>query len=160
LRCFIDAGADLDAVDANGRTPLHRVIDYQCAALLVAAGSNLNARDLHGRSAIQCTDISVVPAFLAAGADPSELPELVIPPATVETARRDIASTRLDFVRYRALQVCIGLQSLSLDALQMCEILQHACGPVAHVIAFHQWWKIATTVKHFHLPLTNVASTF
>jgi hypothetical protein len=53
-------------------------------------------------------------------------------------------------VRQRALQVCVGLQSLGLDALQMCEIAQHSCGHVAHLIAFHQWWTIATTVKHFH----------
>jgi hypothetical protein len=39
---------------------------------------------------------------------------------------------------------------MRLDALQMCEILQQACGPVAPLIAFHHWWKIATTVKHFN----------
>jgi hypothetical protein len=71
-------------------------------------------------------------------------------PAPVEVARRDIAKTRIDFVRDRALQVCIGLQSLRLDALQLCEILQFACGAIAPLIPFHIWWKIATTVKHFH----------
>jgi hypothetical protein len=69
----------------------------------------------------------------------------------VESARRRIAKIRLDLVRNRAMQVCIGLQSLGLDALQMCEILQHACcrGRLAQLIPFHIWWKIATTVKHF-----------
>ena len=50
----------------------------------------------------------------------------------VESARREVAKLRLDFVRHRAWQVCIGLQSRGLDALP-----------------FHQWWKIATVVKHF-----------
>jgi hypothetical protein len=68
----------------------------------------------------------------------------------VEAARRRIARKRLDFVRERALQVCIGLQPRGLDALQMCEILQHACGPMAPLIPFHIWWTIATKVKHFH----------
>ncbi|MCA0328160.1 MAG: hypothetical protein LCH89_21565, partial [Proteobacteria bacterium] len=56
---------------------------------------------------------------------------------------------RLRVVRRRAFDVCVGLQSLRINALQMCEILVHACGPVAPLVAFHHWWKIATTVKHF-----------
>lgn len=68
----------------------------------------------------------------------------------IEIARRDISKTRLDFVRQRALQVCVGLQSLNLPALLTCEILLFACGPVAPVVAFHHWWQIATIVKHFH----------
>jgi hypothetical protein len=67
----------------------------------------------------------------------------------VEAARREIAKARLDFVRHRALELCIGLQSLRIDAFQMCEILRFACGAVAQLIPFHIWWKIATTVKHF-----------
>jgi hypothetical protein len=46
--------------------------------------------------------------------------------AQVKVARRDIAKTRIDFVRDRARHVCIGLQSLRLDALQLCEILPFA----------------------------------
>jgi hypothetical protein len=69
----------------------------------------------------------------------------------VETMRGKIAMMRLDFVRNRAIEVCIGIQPLQLDALQMCEILVHACGPLAPVISFHHWWAIATTVKHFKL---------
>ena len=69
--------------------------------------------------------------------------------AAVAAARRDIVKLRLDFVRHRALIVCIGLQSMELDALQMCEIMLHSCGRVAPLVAFHHWWAIATTVKHF-----------
>jgi hypothetical protein len=61
-------------------------------------------------------------------------------------------------VRHRALEVCIGATvawrialgfyhcALRLDALQLCEILQHACGAIGESIAFHQ---IATTVKQY-----------
>lgn len=71
---------------------------------------------------------------------------------SAELARtwRIIAEERLNFVRDRALQVCVGLAALRIDALQMCEILVHACGPVAPHVAFHQWWNIATVVKHKH----------
>lgn len=58
--------------------------------------------------------------------------------------------TRLNSVRYRAMEICTSLQSLRLPALQMCEILQYSCGRLSPIIPFHCWWKIATTVKHFH----------
>jgi hypothetical protein len=105
--------------------------------------------------------MTVVHPLLAAGADLDAADDgetarqvlarrgWTIDPDEVEAARRDIAKARIDFVRDRALQVCIGLQSLRIDALQMCEILQFACGRVAPLIPFHIWWKIATTVKHF-----------
>jgi ankyrin repeat protein len=156
LRCFINAGADVNSVDRHGRTPLHLVSDYTCAVLLLAAGADVNKRDDVGLAPSQTIwrDACFGP-MLAAGADPSDVRVKTktinaVSAEQVESARLDIAKARLDFVRQRALQVCIGLQSRELDALQMCEILLHACGPVACLIAFHQWWKIATTVKHFH----------
>jgi hypothetical protein len=50
--------------------------------------------------------------------------ELVVVARTIdpdqgEAAHRDIAKARIDFVRCRALHVCIALQSLELDALQL-----------------------------------------
>jgi ankyrin repeat protein len=159
LRCFIEAGADVNAVNYAGQTPLHRVYTYECIVLLLAVGADPNALDHDGRSALLSAKAnsrsrwaSILPAFVAAGADMSDVSREMpfVRAIEVEHARRDIAKTRLDFVRHRALQVCIGIQSRGLDALQMCEILLHACGPVASVIPFHEWWKIATTVKHFH----------
>jgi ankyrin repeat protein len=158
LRCLIDAGADVNCVDRSGQTPLHFVADYKCSILLLAAGAHVNARDQLHRTAFARATVSgspnwksILPTFVAAGAAAtSNVYERSIDADRVEAARRDIAKTRLDFVRHRALEVCIGLQPLRLDALQLCEILQHACGPLARLIAFHQWWSIATTVKHFH----------
>jgi ankyrin repeat protein len=158
LRCFINAGADVNCADRVGQTPLHFVSNYpKCAVLLVAAGANVNARDRDGRTALNVAVnwnwTVVLPVFLAAGADPSDVSGQSIAAVSdhqVEAARCAIAKVRLDFVRYRATEVCVGLQSLHLDALQLCEILRHSCGPLARLIAFHQWWTIATTVKHFH----------
>jgi hypothetical protein len=134
------------------------------AILLLAAGANVNARDRKGRTtfqlAVRCQSTALLSALIAAGADPSDVQSVGdISIEQVESARRDIAKSRLDFVRHRAWQVCIGLQWRQLDALQMCIILRHACGPVAQLIAFHQWWKIATTVKHFKSKSTSTGST-
>jgi ankyrin repeat protein len=164
LRCFITAGADVDCVDRGQRTPLHATSAYNCAILLLAAGANVNARDREGRTAFQLAvrwkSTALMSALIAAGADPSDVQSVGdISIEQVESARRDIAKSRLDFVRHRAWQVCIGLQWRELDALQMCVILRHACGPVAQLISFHQWWKIATTVKHFKSKSTSTGST-
>jgi hypothetical protein len=125
------------ARDNNGQTPLHCVAhaENSVAAVhaLLAAGADLDVANDAGESARQ---------VLARRG-------LTINPSQVEAARRVIAKARLDFVHDRALEMCIGLQSLELDALQMCKVLQFACGPVAPLIPFHIWWKIATTVKHF-----------
>jgi hypothetical protein len=67
----------------------------------------------------------------------------------IDAARRRIAKRRLDLVRQRAFQICLGLQPLDINALQLCEILMHSFGALGSLIAFHQWWAIATKVKHF-----------
>jgi ankyrin repeat protein len=174
LRFFIAAGVNLQSVNNSTLTPLHLMGDEKCAILLLAGGADLDARDELGRTpCIEMASLfwrerdlffvrSIMNVMIAAGADLDAADdqgetarelladfEVALEGTEVETARREIAKVRLDFVRHRAWQVCIGLQSRGLDALQMCEILVHACGPVAPLIPFHQWWKLATTVKHF-----------
>jgi ankyrin repeat protein len=177
LRLFLLAGVDVNCDVAGWDEPLlHKAItsngrDIACLMLLLAAGADVASRDRNGRTAcllaarVQPTPMmSFVHAMLAVGADldaPDENDDtprqwlndsgIAVDAEQVESARREIAKMRLDFVRHRAVDVCIGLQSLRLDALQLCEILQRACGPLARVIGFHHWWRIATTVKHFSL---------
>jgi hypothetical protein len=69
--------------------------------------------------------------------------------AEIDEARRQIAKTRLDLVRERAFQICVALQPLNINALELCEIMMHSFGALGSLIAFHQWWAIATKVKHF-----------
>lgn len=167
LRLFIDASTDADCVDRNGRTPLMNACSgesVQCVLLLLAAGVDVHATDSSGRSACHWAVGSAVAAetlscLVASGADINTLDKNgvsassfanEVPTAeSIERARRRIAMHALALVRQRALQVCIGLYSLDLDALQMCEILRHACGPFARTVALHHWWQLATTVKHF-----------
>jgi ankyrin repeat protein len=167
LRHLLLAGGDVDCVDHEGEPLLHKAAmqnRYACLMLFLAAGADVTSRDRNRRTACHIAvdhRTRFVHLLVAAGADLDtadhidQTPRMslaeygmTIDPEQVELARRDIAKTRLDFVRHRAMEVCIGLQSLRLDALQLCEILQHSCGPLARFIAFHQWWKFATTVKH------------
>jgi len=159
---LLQANARVDEVDTQLRTACHiaagSVGSYKCVLALIAAGATLCASDAEGRTALDLaagmSNPLVVHALVAAGAKQSRemlarRQQPIVEPDQIEAARRDIARARVDFVRHRALELCIGLQSLRLDALQMCEILQFACGVFAPVTPFHIWLKIATTVKHF-----------
>jgi len=158
LRTLVDeCGIDLEARNSQGRTCVHIAVDRSNASALrwlISAGADVNCVDGGGSvplSLVQNRECTV--ALLAAGADGrvrgSALVELAASCMDESNVHLEVAAARVDFVRDRALQVCIGLQSLRIDALQMCEILQCACGPIAPLIPFHIWWKFATAVKHF-----------
>jgi hypothetical protein len=42
-----------------------------------------------------------------------------------------------DLFRARAFQVCVGLQSLRMSALEMCEVLAHMFAPLESTVPFH-----------------------
>ena len=167
---LLDNNACVDEASDDGHAPLHVAClrqNVRCVLTLLAAGADVHGKHNDGSTALHFAAAkiaTIVPILVAVGAgldavnqDSKPARQILadrgvqvdLSDVALERARRDIAKARLDFVRHRALQVCIGLQSLRLDALQMCKILQQACGPLARLIAFHQWWNIATTVKHF-----------
>lgn len=177
MQILLALAPDLDRQTMDGWTPLHRVCcwwrdDGRCAELLLALGASLRLVDNQGQTAFHCAamhrNFAAFAACQAAGGDIEQqendgyTPRTIVAhrggllpsAAYVDASRRRIAAIRFAVVRDRALEVCIGLQPLGLDALQLCEILvhscQHSCGPVAKVVSFHHWWRIATTVKHFH----------
>lgn len=174
LRLFVEAGADVDSTANSGWTPLHHAcakVNVDNVILLVAAGADVGANGpgetpLHFALAPwvpTAVDRSIVAALVAFGAEfdsPNKIGKSArqvaaekkfapIADDELRCARNTVTAVQLTFVRERALQVCVGLQAFNIDALQMCEILRHACGPVARFVAFHHWWQIATIVKHF-----------
>jgi ankyrin repeat protein len=165
VRLLVELGADIDRQSTDGRSAVR--LASQVSELLIALGADVCLVDKKGQSmchsAAMCGDVELASAFVAAGGDldqadnDGDTPRMLsshylsrLPTADeIDAARQRIAKTRLDFVRNRALEICIGLQPLGIDALQLCEIMAHSFGALGSLIAFHQWWTIATKVKHF-----------
>jgi ankyrin repeat protein len=171
MRVMVELGAEIDRRSNDGSTALINAIfpDDQSLSveLLLALGADVNLVAKNGRSACLVAagwqNPAALCALVAAGGDldqPNKEGEtsrmiatrdkFALPTADeIDAAGRRIARARLDLVRQRAFQICVGLQSFRLDALQLCEILMHSFGALGSLIAFHQWWLIATKVKHF-----------
>jgi ankyrin repeat protein len=171
IRVLVELGADIDRQDNVGWTALTDAssrVKTSCVELLLALGADVSLVDNKGQAAHHRAALWQMPASLcalvAAGGNldqpnnKGETPHMIairkdvaLPTADeIEAARRRIAKTRLDLVRERAFQICVGLHPLDINALQLCEILAHSFGALGSLIAFHQWWAIATMVKHFH----------
>jgi hypothetical protein len=137
VELLLALGADVDVVTNIGeqRATAPRIGERPASlCALVAAGGDLDQPNNKGET----------PRTIAARR------HVALPTADeINAARQRIAKTRLDLVRERAFQICVGLQSFRLNALQLCEILMHSFGAIGSLIAFHQWWAIATKVKHF-----------
>jgi serine/threonine-protein phosphatase 6 regulatory ankyrin repeat subunit B len=166
LARLITAGANLELADNSGNTPLHfsRVgPSEEIAVFLLAAGANVHARNRKGHTVCHFASKgshAALPALLAFGANLDEpdnngiTPRQLLktsPPTDEEIAlaRRRVLNVQFSFVRQRAFEICVALRSLRFDALCMCEILLHSCGPVARFVPFHMWWQVATKVKHW-----------
>jgi ankyrin repeat protein len=176
LRKLIELGANLDIGNRNSWTPLHFACyrrHARCVKMLIAGGASVHVKSLIGQTAchVAAASDAILAMLLAAGADFDEVdnrgdtPRTIVsrrngvPPSDeqIELMRQEIVALVLPSVRGRALQVCIGLQPLELNALQTCEILINACGRAAPLVPFHRWWQIATTVKHFKTEKMNVS---
>lgn len=174
LRWLLAAGADVNVADNRGSTPLFSACArgrVENVLLLLAAGADVHTKNrdsdtpsLTSARLEDKTDAqSILHLLVASGAnldakinrfrtahETATARGLALPTDDeVACARRKIARAQLSIVSDRAFEVCTSLQSLGLDALSTCEILQNACGPLATTIPFHRWWQIATLVKHF-----------
>jgi hypothetical protein len=131
MRVMVELGAEIDRQDNDGSTALINVSFYQSSSveLLLALGADVNLVANDGRTACLVAAVYKKPAALcalvAAGGDldqpnkEGETPRMIatrnnvaLPTADeIDAARRRIAKARLDLVRERAFQICVGLQS-------------------------------------------------
>ena len=106
-RC-LSQGADLEATDSKGRTPLHRAAEYSetpaVVKALLDAGAHLEAKDKDGetplhRAVLNSTTPEVVKALLDTGADPNARDEIgwsPLPLAALNSTTPEVVKALLD----------------------------------------------------------------
>ena len=100
-KTLLDAGANLEARDGQGRTPLHLTLRPAVAKTLLDASANLEARDGQGRTPLHLATIynknsAVIQALLDAGANPNVKDDKGRTPLHL-AAGKSIRSQRLNF---------------------------------------------------------------
>lgn len=173
IRLLIQYGADYRLMTSDGLTACHWSSSGALVTLF-ALGFDLNMPAADGQPAICSAESERFQTLIAAGVlldvrstsehrnisaiDIACLNVVTAPPLSLihtdcwrwtAFARQLIATRQKVLLRARALEVCIGLQSLELPALLTCEILTNAFAPRESFVPFHFVWEIVTKVKHF-----------
>jgi mono/diheme cytochrome c family protein len=100
MALLLDAGADVNAKNRRGSTPLHWAIDDEAKVrLLLARGANVNAKQLEGRTplyqaALLGNGLAIVRLLLANGADPNRAMANGRTPLMAAAARGDVDEMR------------------------------------------------------------------
>jgi ankyrin repeat protein len=145
LKTLIAAGANVDAIEGDDGQSLLHVAAPECAKVLIAAGANIAARDRKSKTPLQLAkerkqqnvaDVLHNAAKLAAQPERDAL-------------ERELRRIRFSFIRERATEICIGLQSLHWPALVSLAVIDAACWSVQDLIPMHSKWLLITAVKHF-----------
>lgn len=174
---LIAAGVDVNAVNMHLRAPVHEALlshNVDAVRVFLAAGVDVPRRDrfksafqmcTHGEAVgdgVECAHLLLAGGYLLGDDDLNRVWHAFRPQwevavrdeARIAAAQASIKRQRVDLFRWRAAEICVGLQSLRINALQLCEILDHSCAPFAR-LPFHTLWNLATTVKHFRRPATS-----
>lgn len=87
-------------------------------------------------------------AYVIAADGPME-GDMVVSPPMLAWASARIAQRQFELLRLRGFEICVGLCSLELSALELCEILMFAFVPRVSLVPIHRAWAIVTMVKHW-----------
>jgi ankyrin repeat protein len=154
LAVLFALGANLRAVNHKGETPCDRLASERFYAFerskwcdsreaLLTFASCGAAVETHATSRSD-----LVAAILSAGG--ASGPHGTHSNVNHLTACRKIRERQKELFRLRAWQVCTGLQSLRVSALEMCEILEYMFAPLESLVPFDFAWRVVVKVKHFN----------
>lgn len=170
-RLLRSLGVNFNRVDGEGNNPL-----AESAALmaLFALGATMTGKNLAGVTPYEqyleshLENADALLTFVAAGLCcdvcvetqlSSDKAALVIAGGGLVSVKADpidllralnrIVERQKQLFRARAFHVCVGLRSLRLSALEMCEILTNLFAPLESLVPMHFAWRVVCAVRHF-----------
>jgi hypothetical protein len=162
-------GADVnhraDGVSVLARAVQHH--NHSGCALLLAAGADVVLNpfcDIYGLGVVSLVALAAssdrrpcLALLLAAGAqwfedDAEQIGEDEIASISLDEARQELVRVGWEAIRERVFEICVALQDLRIPALQLVEIVLHACAPFAERLPFHMLWNTVVAIKHFQSP--------
>jgi hypothetical protein len=174
---LLAGGADADAADEFGKTPLMYSLTYSASSavlpLLLAAGASFHAVDNSGKSALEygwdnvdgwCFKVATIDACCERFAySEAELGDaraaIAAARVEIEQARRSLSADRRAIVRDVAWPICVGLQNLRLPAFVTLCIVDEALCLLCDLMSMHYKWDVVCAVKHFHVRRRRKPST-
>lgn len=151
VKTLIAAGANVNAVEGDdGQSLLHLAVTTDggapaCAKVLIAAGANIAALDRNGKTPLQLAKSreqkNVADVLRRAGKLAAQ--------SEREALERELRRIRFNFIRERATEICIGLQSANWPALVLLAVIDAACWSVQDLTSIHSKWLLITAIKHF-----------
>jgi ankyrin repeat protein len=149
MQRVIDAGANLDAVDAFGYSALALATtrlfnsDLIVKALLVAGADTSNV-EITGED-----DFSETILWLAAAVSLStSVSKDAVLHESIVQKQNELATLIFEKNKRRATDICIALQDLNLPALVTLFIVDALCDP-CYRVPMHRKWSLVIAVKHF-----------
>jgi ankyrin repeat protein len=167
-RWLLAGGADANAADEDGETPLMQALGSSSRSallpLLLAAGASFAAVNKSGESALQMGWDNVdgwlfKEALTDALSDryafsDEELADarsaVAVARAEIEQSRRELLADRRALVRSVAWPIAVGLQGLHLPAFVTLCVLDESLCLLSDLATMHFKWSVICAVKHFH----------
>lgn len=78
-----------------------------------------------------------------------EIDDILQSMGCIEQERIVVQKECYRIIKSRAIEVCIAMQDLGLDANRMSYIVIEACAPFAYNLDFYYVWNLVVRVKHF-----------
>lgn len=152
VRRLLDYGAweNIDCIDKSSNWPVRLAVNSRRAdILLVLLAAGANARQFANHERLHDHSCRPISRLLLAAGDANWQAEKTFSSEELRAARSEIRRSRVDLIRQRVMQICVGLQAQLISTHELLAIIDHAV-PLAQCVPLRVMWDLVCAVRHFH----------